>query len=70
MSEETARAWVRILRDLLLVLGGLFILIHETVSSGPPDPVLIAAGVGLMGVPPVLRLDRSREETDDDGKRK
>ena len=51
-----AKPWVRIGRDLSLLAIAVFILIHETVAPGAPDPVLIAAALGCLGLPAGLRL--------------
>ena len=47
---------MRIGRDLSLLVIAVFILIHETVTAGAPDPVLIAAALGCLGLPAGLRL--------------
>lgn len=57
MDPEIASAWGRILRDVAIVIVGVFILLHETLQSGAPDPALIGAGLVLLGVPPALRAD-------------
>ena len=51
-----AKPWVRIGRDLSLLAIAVFILMHETISAGAPDPVLIAAALGCLGLPAGLRL--------------
>lgn len=68
VNPDAVSAWGRIVRDVAIVLVGVFILLHETVSGGPPDPVLIGAGLVLLGVPPALRLDALRDKKGDDGK--
>lgn len=57
MDAEAARAWGRIFRDFAIVVVGLFILIHETLTSRAADPLRIGAGLVLLGVPPALRAD-------------
>ena len=67
MDPEIARAWTRIFRDFALVFLGVFMLVHETVTSRAPNPYLIAAGLVLLGVPPALRADQwLRNRGDDD----
>lgn len=64
MSPENARAWARILRDFAIVIVGVFMLLHETLTSAEPNPLLIGAGLVLLGLPPALRADewlRNRE---------
>lgn len=60
MNEATARAWMRIIRDALLVLVATFIAVHETISSGDPNFYLLAFAATLYGLPPALRLDERR----------
>lgn len=43
-------------RDIVLAAAGLFMLVHETLSN-TPEPVIIGAGLILLGLPPALRLD-------------
>lgn len=57
VSPDAARAWTRILRDFVIVLVGVFILLHETLTKDTPDPILIGAGLILLGLPPALRFD-------------
>lgn len=57
LSPEAARAWSRIARDFAIVVVGIFILVHETLKTMSPDPILIGAGLVLLGVPPALRAD-------------
>lgn len=60
MNPDDARAWGRILRDLVIVAVGAFILLHEEFGRGSPDPILIAAGLTMLGLPPALRADEWR----------
>lgn len=45
-----------IARDLILSTLGIFMLVHETLS-GSPQPLIVGAGLVLLGLPPALRLD-------------
>jgi len=67
VNPEIARAWVRIIRDLSLVLVGTFILLHETLVDRAADPLRIGAGLVLLGLPPALRADEWLRGKDDDG---
>lgn len=65
-------AWVRVTRDVLIVITGTFILIYETVFVVNPNIELIGAALGLLGAPAALRLDlrgrgneRGSKEDDD-----
>ena len=57
MTPEDVRAWGRVLRDLAIVVIGVFILLHEELSRRAPNPYLIAAGLVALGLPPALRAD-------------
>lgn len=60
MNEQTARAWLRICRDLILVCVATFVAIHETLAKGDPNFYLLAFAATLYGLPPALRLDERR----------
>lgn len=60
MSQEAIQAWIRIGRDVLFALIGAFILIHETITEGEPNYLLVGAGLAAFGLPPALRLDEKR----------
>lgn len=68
MDEKSARAWLRIVRDTILVGVATFVAIHETVSKGDPNFYLLAFSATLYGLPPVLRLDERRFKSGDEGK--
>lgn len=57
---EAIRAWQRILRDLVIVVVGAFMLVYETVGAKEPNPYVIGAGLVALGVPPALRYDERR----------
>lgn len=56
-NPETAREWQRIFRDIGTSMVGWFILIWQTVIAHEPHPLLVGAGLILLGVAPALRLD-------------
>lgn len=65
-------AWIRRLRDTLIVSVGTFMLVFETVFAANPNVYLISAGLIALGLPPALRLDlrtsgekRLREDQED-----
>lgn len=58
MDPEVVRAWLRILRDIGMVGVAVFIFVHETLGSGDPSPELLAAALVLLGLPPILHVDR------------
>lgn len=68
VDPEAVRAWTRILRDFAIVIVGVFILIHETLTTQTPNPLLIGAGLVLLGLPPALRADEWLRSRDDDTK--
>ncbi len=50
-------AWMRIVRDTVIVLVGTFMLVFETVYVSNPNAYIIGAGLVALGLPPALRLD-------------
>lgn len=55
-AHSRLRLWTRIARDLALLAIAMFILIHETLAEGSPNPTLIGAALACLGVPTALRL--------------
>lgn len=75
MRPEALNAWVTLFRDVVMVVLATFILSYETVIISSPNPVLIGAGLSLLGVPAALRVDSARRKQqkengngDDDGR--
>lgn len=66
MSPATARQWIRIVRDALIVIVATFIAIHETVTSREPNFYLLGFAATLYGIPAFLRLDEKRFKGSDD----
>lgn len=64
MDPKIVQAWQRILRDLVIVFVGAFILVHETLTKDVPNPYLIGAGLAALGIVPALRLDEKRSKDD------
>ena len=69
MRPEDLNEWVTLFRDIVMVVLAAFILSYETVLISEPNPLLIGAGLSLLGVPAALRVDASRRKSqrqDDD----
>lgn len=56
-DAKAVREWVKIFRDLVITFTAAFMLIYETVEIASPNPIVIGAGLTLLGIPPALRLD-------------
>lgn len=52
----------RILRDFTILFLGAFILLWQTLFVATPNPLLIGAGLVLLGLPPAFRLDARNGE--------
>ena len=61
MSPERARAWIRVVRDALLILFGTVtfsvVLILYVVRKEPPNLTLIGFATAAFGLGVVLRAD-------------
>lgn len=61
MSPERARAWIRVVRDALLILFGTItfsvVLILYVVRNEPPNITLIGFATAAFGLGVVLRAD-------------
>lgn len=64
MDPDALKAWQSIFRDVVITLVAAFMLVYETVVAPAPNPYLIGAGLTLLGIPPALRIDRSRKNGD------
>lgn len=58
MTPQGVQTWTRAFRDVFILGLGGFLLIYETLATGGnPNALLVGAGLTLVGVPPLLRLD-------------
>lgn len=58
-DPDVIRAWIRVGRDIAFALLGSAMLIWETVFAPAPDPMIIAAALVVLGLPPALRIDEA-----------
>lgn len=63
------RRWSTI-RDVLLFVGGLAGVVHETVGSAPERPTLLLLYAAMMGLPALFRSELSDRDRDRDDRRR
>lgn len=68
LDPDDFRAWVRIFRDLAIVILGTFMLVFETAFADSPNPLIVGAGLVALGLPPALRLDEAVRARNGNGK--
>jgi len=51
----------KIARDVILVVLGCFMLIHETIIAAAPRDLIVGAAFGLLGIPALARLEERRQ---------
>lgn len=56
----------RVIREITLFIGGLLVILYETVIEATDRATIIIAALTMMGLPLVSSLDRARENTKDD----
>lgn len=66
MDPDALKAWQSIFRDVVITILASFMLVFETVFAHEPNAYIIGAGLTLLGIPPALRLDRTRRRNADD----
>lgn len=66
MTPEQLRTWQTIFRDVTITVTAAFMLVYETVVVQSPNAYIVGAGLTLLGIPPVLRLDRRRRTDPED----
>jgi hypothetical protein len=68
MTPETLRAWQRVIRDFVMIVVGTFMIVFGVLTIREPTvlTVVLGAGLGMFGLPPVLRFDESRRNTPED----
>lgn len=70
-DRETVGFIQRTVRDFAAVAVGVFMLVWQTVFTTTPNPLLIGAGLVLLGLPPALRVDQFiSRENGEGGKKK
>lgn len=57
MTPEEAREWLKVLRDLVLIGMGTFLLGYEAIGTGQPSEILVGAGITCYLGPTFLRAD-------------
>lgn len=57
LNPATARLWVSVLRDLVILAVASFIAVYETVAVHEPNIYLLGLAGTLFGVPAALNLD-------------
>jgi len=48
VDAESAKKWIAVARDGVLVALGAFIIVYEIVWGNPPKPVIFLAGIALL----------------------
>jgi uncharacterized membrane protein HdeD (DUF308 family) len=63
VTDPTAnlRPWLRVLKDILLVILGTFMLMHETLATIAPSPVVVGAALVTLGLPKGLNVKKSHK---------
>lgn len=67
-DPEAFQAWSRIVRDFCITFVGAFMLVWQTVFAEEPSALIIGAGLGALGLPPVLRIDQLVKRNDEETK--
>ena len=67
MDPEKVQAWQRIGRDVVCAVTGVFMLVHQTLST-TPNALIIGAALSLLAVPGALRIDERRRKASDEDK--
>lgn len=69
-DRETVGFIQRTIRDFAVVVLGVFILVWQTVFTTAPNPLLIGAGLVLLGLPPALRVEQILNRENGEGGKK
>lgn len=59
---RTVNDWYAATRDIILFLGGLAGVMHETIRSTSERPTLLLLFAAMMGLPAFLRSDEARKK--------
>ena len=49
-TPSAVREWIGIFKDVTLILVGVFIIVHETVGTDIPSPVLLVVAAACLGL--------------------
>lgn len=66
-GERFEQTWP-LIRDLLLFIGGMAGLLHETLIATGERPTLIAAFLAMSGLPAFFRADTRRNKQNGNSK--
>jgi hypothetical protein len=50
-APDTAKEWIDVLKNIMLICVGIFIIIHETLEIGYPSIFLLIVAAGALGLP-------------------
>lgn len=71
--KQGLRSWQsewKFLRDIILFLGGLAGVAHETIFEASADPTLLLIFGAMMGLPAFLRNDENKSNGNGNGESK
>ena len=49
-TPKEVREWIDVIKDIILILIGVFIIIHETAGTDIPSPVLLVVASACLGL--------------------
>jgi hypothetical protein len=50
-TPEATNAWIELLKTLVLIVVGVFIIVHETVGTDYPSALLLICAAACLGLP-------------------
>jgi hypothetical protein len=59
VKPDSVRGWISVAKDVLLLLVGIFIIIHETLGYDPPSRALLLVAGTCIGLPIATRVKSS-----------
>jgi hypothetical protein len=63
-SPDDTKAWIDVLKNVMLIGVGIFIIIHETLGADFPSLLLLIVAAGALGLPVLDYLSGIKKKND------
>lgn len=66
-SPQSTSEWLEVMKNIVLIVVGVFIIIHETLGADYPSPLLLLCAGACLGLPILGVIQDARRNGKSDG---